>query len=614
MTDPARWGVDTGYHAGGTWRDAPPSTLNAVVAAMRRDEDREAPAPDAGVLVVRPGDRLPAGQWRLTLEDGAEVDIDGTIPTELPIGYHRMAGRFAGASDVPVPLIVAPERCAPGPESPAWGWSVQVYAARSAGSWGMGDLADLRRLAEWSAGLGAGALLLNPLHAGSDPSPYSASSRSFRDPDYLCVEKVEGVEGVGPVAAAARALNGSRVIDRDQVRRLKSAALEAAFSRFDGDPAFDRYRAAQGAPLEGFTTFCALAERHGEEWLRWPPELRRPDGDAVHRFRADPEGGERVRFHAWLQWWLDRQYADAAGAGVGLINDLAVGTRVHGADSWLWQDCLALDMRIGAPPDEFNNQGQNWHLPPFDPWRLRAAGYQPFVQALRAGLARGGGLRLDHVMGLFRLFWIPEGASPDEGTYVRYPWRDLLAIVALESRRAGGFVVGEDLGTVEDLVREELARREMLSYKVLWFEPEPPATWPRQALGAVSTHDLPTVAGLWTGRDLAAQREVGSRPDEAAAAVLRTRLRHRCHLADGAPVEEAVLAAYRLLAEAPCAVLTATLEDACGVWERPNIPGTVDEWPNWRLALPTPIEELERAPLVRSLAGVLASRHGVAAP
>jgi 4-alpha-glucanotransferase len=209
---------------------------------------------------------------------------------------------------------------------------------------------------------------------------------------------------------------------------------------------------------------------------------------------------------------------------------------------------------------------------------------------------------------LFRLFWIPEGASAAEGTYVRYPWSDLLAILALESRRAGAFVVGEDLGTVEDGVREELHRRAVLSYRVLWFEPETPARWPVHALGAVTTHDLPTVAGLWTGKDLAAQVAIGRGPNTASTEAGRETLRERCGLHDGAPVEDAIVSAHQLLAEAPCAVVAATLDDACAVWERPNMPGTIDEWPNWCLALPQPIEELEESELALAIARRLDER------
>jgi 4-alpha-glucanotransferase len=261
---------------------------------------------------------------------------------------------------------------------------------------------------------------------------------------------------------------------------------------------------------------------------------------------------------------------------------------------------------VGAPPDAFNTRGQNWGLPPLNPWRLRAAGYQPFIETIRAGLRHAGGLRLDHVMGLFRLFWIPEGADPARGAYVRYPAGDLLDILALESVRSGAVVVGEDLGTVEPEVRDELAARGLLSYRLLWFEDTEPAAWPRQALAAVTTHDLPTVAGLWTGADLERLRALGLGPNEQGTIAIRERLRRWAGLAAGASAAEAVTAAHRLLATAPSMLLAATLEDALGVVERPNVPGTTPgHHANWSLALPRTLEELEADALTRHIATLL---------
>ncbi len=266
---------------------------------------------------------------------------------------------------------------------------------------------------------------------------------------------------------------------------------------------------------------------------------------------------------------------------------------------------LAPGVSVGAPPDTFSPDGQNWGLPPFVPHALRDAGYAPFVETVRSTIAGTGGIRIDHVMGLFRLFWIPEGRPASAGAYVRYPSTDLLDLVCLESVRAGAVVVGEDLGTVEAGVRETLAERSILSYKLLWFEPERPERWPRSAMGAITTHDLPTVAGLWTGADLQDQARAGRERDGGEEWGMRDRLAWEAGIPTDSPVEEAVVAAHRLLAAAPCAVVTATLEDAVGAPLRPNLPGTTVERPNWCIPLPVTIEELEAHPLAQQVARVL---------
>ena len=387
--------------------------------------------------------------------------------------------------------------------------------------------------------------------------------------------------------------------------RLKRAALEACFESFTGSPSLDRFLRREGQPLLSFATYCAIADEHGNGWQAWPAELRDPSSPAVAAYAEEHAG--RVGFHAWLQWLIDEQLRVASEACPALIQDLAVGFDPGGADAWAWQDVLALDMRVGAPPDEFNTQGQDWGLPPFVPWKLREAGFEPFIQTLRSGLRHAGGLRVDHVMGLFRLFWIPVDGGPSSGTYVRYPAPELLDILALESWRAGAFVVGEDLGTVEDEVRRELHERSVLSYRLLWFEPTDTGDYPEQALAAVTTHDLPTVAGTWSGADLEAQRSIGLSPNEDGAREVRERLKRTAHIDEGASVEDAVVAAHRALGRAPSRVLVATLEDAMGVEERPNMPGTVDEWPNWSVALPRPIESLDGDPQADAIGEALSA-------
>ena len=612
VADPRAWGVEPGYHdTSGRWQEAPEATIASVLASMGALE-AGAPHPDSEpslALTVRMDHPLPpVPPGVLELEGGGELDLpEGRLPADVPLGYHHLVGETGERRR----LIVCPGRC-PEALGSRWGWAAQLYAARSRDSWGIGDLADLRRLAAWGRRVGAELVLTNPLHAGPpgphpEPSPYFPSSRCFSSPLYLRVEAVPGAEvldGLDVLAARGRELNGERLIDRERVWALKSEALEAIYAETAGSPAsaagLERHLAERGDALVGFATFNALAELHGLPWQSWPSELHDPASAAVARFAGSTEGRRRIRYHAWLQWQIDLQLA--AGSPGGLISDMAVGVDAGGADAWMWQQTFATGMRIGAPPDDFNRLGQDWGLPPWDPWRLRAAGYEPFVQTVRAALRHCAGLRVDHVMGLFRLYWIPPGAGAGSGTYVRYPYWDLLNILSLEAERARAFVVGEDLGTVEDAVRAELAERRVLSYRVLWFEPERPAAWREDALAAVTTHDLPTVAGLWSGADLEAQRRLGLEPNEAGSAAIAHRLGAWGDLSPGDQPAEAVRAAYRLLSEAPCRVLTVTLEDLAVVAERPNMPGTTDAWPNWSLSLPVPIEELESSPLAAAVA------------
>ncbi len=606
----AEWGIQERWQdAQHAWHDISPATVALLLEAMRTDG--EGPPPPARTLFVR-GRSIPLdGAADLTTEGGEILRLEGELPADLPLGYHALVRLDDGRR---TDVVVSPGKCPPPANAPAWGWAVQLYAARSSESWGMGDLGDLRRLGRWAAkDLGAGLVLVNPLHAAhptlpQSTSPYFPSSRRFRNPLYLRVEDVEGarsLENLDTLAVAGRALNAERRIDRDAVFRLKMQALDALWDRFRGDEAFDIWRESQGDALGDYAAFCVLAEEHGPDWRRWPDDARHPGGAAVVEIRRTQYG--RWRFHQWLQWLVDRQL-QAASADIRVMHDLAVGVDPGGADGWLWQDQLALGMAIGAPPDEFSALGQSWGLPPFDPWRLRSAGYQPFIQTIRATLGHAGGLRLDHVMGLFRLWWVPRDQSPADGAYVRYAAEDLLDIVALECHRAGAYAVGEDLGTVEDHVRTELADRGVLSYRLVLFEDEPPGSYPAQALAAVTTHDLPTIAGLWTGSDLEDQKAIGMQPNEAGTRDLRERLKRVAGVGDDAPVDEVVTATYAGLAGAPCLLLTAGLDDALGVKERPNMPGTTDQWPNWCIALPMSLEEIEADPRPRAVAAALDRR------
>ncbi|HEX6392299.1 MAG TPA: 4-alpha-glucanotransferase [Acidimicrobiales bacterium] len=611
MTDATGWGVDNGYwDVAGTWHTTTDVTKGKILEAMGADV---AEPPRPGAVTVRLDHPLPTfPRGLVSIEGGGEIAVDGPLPRDLPAGYHR----FEAEEGESFSLIVSPGRC-PLPVVESWGFAVQLYATRSNSSWGMGDLADLRNLASWSSKLGAGLAVVNPLHATApvvpqEPSPYFAGSRCFMNPLYLAVEEVPGaaqVLDVEQLAAEGRRLNDHRLIDRDSIWAVKSRALQAVFdlSSERGLPdEFDRYRRSRGLALENFSTYAALSEAHGARWVDWPSDYRHPESTATKEFASSREGLTRTTFHAWLQWLLDVQLQGAAGAfpsdAVGLVADLAVGVDGTGADGWIFQDEFASGMTIGAPPDEFNTMGQNWALLPFDPWRLRSSGYGPWIESLRASMRHAGGIRIDHVMGLFRLFWIPAGSEPAAGAYVRYPHHDLLNILALEAERAGAAVVGEDLGTVEDAVRADLKERDVLSYRVWWFEPERPDAWPRKALGAVTTHDLPTIAGIYGGSDLEAQKRLGLNPNEDASEKLRERLLERTGSAEETDVATVIERAYADLSNAPCLLLAASMEDALAVADRPNMPGTVDEWPNWRVALPFSIEEIQVHPLPKAVA------------
>jgi 4-alpha-glucanotransferase len=593
------WGIDA------TWMDAFDEEHEVAPATIERLREVIGHPPadleDLAPIVARPGDALEIDAAEVLCEDGEIRRIDGELPADFPFGYHRLRPERGAERR----LIVSPGRCWL-PDRRAWGWAVQLYAVRGAGSRGIGDLADLRSLREMALAQGAGFLLINPLHAvaptpAQESSPYSPVTRRFRNPVYLRIEEVPGAEGVDLAFDEGRALSARDVVDRDAIWAHKRAVLRRIFDAAGKNPDFADWRGRQGQPLQDWAIWCALADEHGPDRHAWPGDLQDPRGDAVAGFAVEHE--PEVAFHAWLQWAMQLQLSRAT-EGLTVIQDLPIGVAGGGADAWAWQEVLAQGVDVGAPPDALNYNGQNWGMPPLVPWRLRAADYEPFIESIRATMAGAGGLRIDHVMGLFRLWWVPSGSSATEGAYVRYPAEDLLDIVALESHRAEAVVVGEDLGTVEEGVRETLAEHGILSYRLLWFEEEEPSVWPAGAMAAISTHDLPTVAGLWTGSDLADQREFQTGSDDELEKGRADLLAKLEGVPRDATAEAAVRRAHERLAEAPCLLLSATLDDAVAEERRPNMPGTTERL-NWSLPLPVPVEGLAAHPLVRAVARTL---------
>ncbi|MBD3236059.1 MAG: malto-oligosyltrehalose synthase [Candidatus Eisenbacteria bacterium] len=604
---------------------------------------------------------VPLGQ--LPVEQRREVDGRPYVQVgfdfgDLPeLGYHRFELRRSGEEEpwATMSLIVTPPSCYVPPRlatrAGVWGPSIQLYALRSPRNWGIGDFTDLRELLSLCADRGSGILGLNPLHAlfPHDPeraSPYSPASRRFLNWLYIDVEAVpefshcqaaRALVADPAFQARLRTLREQERVDYAGVAAVKQRALELLYEHFrrehlaaesDRGRAFRAYRADRGHPLWHCALFQALAEHHADEdaarwsWPAWPDAHRDPESEAVARFAEKHRA--RIEFYQYVQWLAESQLAAAGrhswelGLEVGLYADLAVGVDAGGAETWGQQDLYALSTRIGAPPDDLNLKGQDWGLPPIVPARLRDRAYAPFIDVLRANMRHGGALRIDHVMGLMRLFWVPEGATPLEGAYVRYPFADLLGILALESHRNRCLVIGEDLGTVPDEVREALGPAGVLSYRVFFFERQEggelraPEEYPAQAVVTASTHDLPTLAGYWRGRDIAVREALDLYPSpEVHEAQLVARAQDRAQillalsraelLPEGTSLDTAFHpdmtpqlseAIHHYLARSPSWLLLFQLEDVLGQTEQVNLPGTTDQYPNWRRKLTVDLETL----------------------
>ncbi|WP_289295793.1 4-alpha-glucanotransferase [uncultured Reyranella sp.] len=638
----------------------PAATAGDREESLRRLASRTTLPP---LVTLQAGSRLTLprhGSPRALLhyEDGGTASLRFSVRADRLVGpvidragYHRLE-----IADREVTIAVAPRRCVTIADRAQgrrlWGVAAQVYGLRRPGDHGIGDATAVRDLAVGAASRGADAVALSPVHSlfAADPGrygPYSPSSRLFFNPLFADPEIVFGAERVATHRRESAALEQAALVDWRPAAEAKHALLRRLFEDFETHDAaqdtalsrsFDAFVQAGGELLRGHALFEALHGKWlGSEpargyWRDWPPAFRQglgqpDDADMAAFVEAE---GSTVRFHQFLQWITARSFeaaqAAAVGAGmrIGLIGDLAIGMDRAGSHAWSRQSDLLLGLGIGAPPDEFNRQGQDWGLSGFSPQALVSTGFEPFLSTVRAAMRHAGGVRIDHVMGLQRLWLVPEGASPAEGAYLDYPLDDLLRLLALESLRHGAVVIGEDLGTVPRGFRRRLSDAGIAGMDVMWFERNrggfrTPSRWRRDAVSMTTTHDLPTVAGWWRGADIETRGALGLAAEGEAEQ--RKRDRRRLWLAFGAagiaegpppPVDDpapAVDAALGFVASSPAPLMLAPLEDLLGLAEQPNLPGTIDQHPNWRRRLELPAAKLFDDPAVARRAALIAARR-----
>lgn len=622
-------------------------------------------------VTTAPGDTVRVRLWpegdqdaERALEPAADEEpetreVDGeqrrrvpyALPAELPLGWYRLEAVTGSGERARIDVAVTPRRLSTTDRLRGrrrWGYMAQLYSVMSSRSWGVGDLSDLASLAALSGVQGADYVLINPLHAAEpeppvEPSPYLPSSRRFFNPLYLRVADVAEFPYLRPAdrevvdrlaAVQRKAVLDPSSIDRDPAYAAKLKTLELLYTVRRSpyrQQQLEAFVAQAGQPLQDFALWCALREELGEDSPLWRDEARSPESPYAQEART--RLAHRVNFHVWLQWLLDEQLeaaqraAHRAGMDIGVVHDLAVGVHKHGADAWALQDAMAAGVSVGAPADMYNQLGQDWSQPPWHPEKLAELGYRPWRQMMRTIFRHAGGVRIDHVAGLFRLWWIPEGNTASDGTYVYYDHEAMVGVLALEAELAGVVVVGEDLGTVEDSVREYLESKGVLGTSILWFEmdgdvPRDPSRYRELCMASVNTHDLPPTHGYLEGVQLQLREDLGllaRSPEEEredARAQLETffaAVTEAGYLPGGADAdaETKVEALYRYLCDAPSLLLNVSLVDAVGEKRIQNQPGTSDEYPNWRVPLadadgrPVMLESLPRMPRVQRLVDVV---------
>lgn len=569
-------------------------------------------------------------------------DRDVAEACGIEAGYHDIFGHWhaidpetqrrlieALAADKAAPMVERPEpaghiRAFQGDGGRAWGIAAQLYSLRSARNWGHGDFTDLKALVAIAAENGASAIGLNPLHAlfpdkAEEASPYRPNSRLFLNPLYIDVAAIpecpDPAEWDDDIAAVRR----PDLIDYRAVGRLKLEALWATWENFKRKASAERradldaYRREAGDALRRFAVFEVLRVTQAPRpWPEWPMPWRTPTEAALAEFRAANQ--DACEFQEFMQWTADRQLracqaeAHRLGMSIGLYTDLAVGINPHGADAWSDQDAVVPGVSVGAPPDEFNRAGQNWGLAPFNPRTIAKDDFAPLRRLMRATMRHAGAVRLDHVLGLKRLFLIPNGCGAAQGAYIRYPFEAMLRAIAEESNRAECIVIGEDLGTVPEGFRETLQHWGIWSYRVMMFEREhdgrfrTPDRYPAEALATFNTHDLATFKAWMLSSDLAFKRSIGIDPGEGDDGRAHSRQMLRELLAERAAGNDDFAAVAYALGQTPCRLVMASLEDILGIEEQINIPGTVDEHPNWRRKITVPLEALGHSAGLRTVA------------